>query len=88
MANTTKSDKEEFVDTEPIPTLEGDEEELEGKAIKIKQIFNKASIIINTKVGNNSYKLKMKSDKWNQHIYFINIIKSPKKRINNLIRSL
>ena len=62
MANTTKSDKEEFVDTEPIP-LEGDEEEVEGKTIKIKQIFNEASIIINTKVGNNSYKLKMKSDK-------------------------
>ena len=78
MANTTKSDKEEFVDTEPMPPLEGDEEEVEGKT-KIKQIFNEASIIINTKVGNNSYKLKMKSDKWNQHIYFINIIKSPKK---------
>ena len=77
MANTTKSDKEEFVDTEPMPPLEGDEEEVEGKT-KIKQIFNEASIIINTKVGNNSYKLKMKSDKWNQHIYFINIIKSPK----------
>ena len=87
MANTTKSDKEEFVDTEPMPPLEGDEEEVEGKT-KIKQIFNEASIIINTKVGNNSYKLKMKSDKWNQHIYFINIIKSPKKCINNLIRSL
>ena len=78
MADTTKSDKEEFVDTEPMPPLEGDEEEVEGKT-KIKQIFNEASIIINTKVGNNSYKLKMKSDKWNQHIYFINIIKSPKK---------
>ena len=77
MANATKSDKEEFVDTEPMPPLEGDEEEVEGKT-KIKQIFNEASIIINTKVGNNSYKLKMKSDKWNQHIYFINIIKSPK----------
>ena len=77
MADTTKSDKEEFVDTEPMPPLEGDEEEVEGKT-KIKQIFNEASIIINTKVGNNSYKLKMKSDKWNQHIYFINIIKSPK----------
>ena len=77
MANTTKSDKEEFVDTEPMPPLEGDEEEVEGKT-KIKQIFNEASIIINAKVGNNSYKLKMKSDKWNQHIYFINIIKSPK----------
>ena len=77
MANTTKSDKEEFVDTEPMPPLEGDEEEVEGKT-KIKQIFNEASVIINTKVGNNSYKLKMKSDKWNQHIYFINIIKSPK----------
>ena len=87
MANATKSDKEEFVDTEPMPPLEGDEEEVEGKT-KIKQIFNEASIIINTKVGNNSYKLKMKSDKWNQHIYFINIIKSPKKCINNLIRSL
>ena len=77
MANTTKSDKEEFVDTEPMPPLEGDEEEVEGKT-KIKQIFNEASIIINTEVENNSYKLKMKSDKWNQHIYFINIIKSPK----------
>ena len=62
MANTTKSDKEEFVDTEPMPPLEGDEEEVEGKT-KIKQILNEASIIINTKVGNNSYKLKMKSDK-------------------------
>ena len=51
MANTTKSDKEEFVDTEPMPPLEGDEEEVEGKT-KIKQIFNEASIIINTKVGN------------------------------------
>ena len=82
MANTTKSDKEEFVDTEPMPPLEGDEEEVEGKT-KIKQIFNEASIIINTKVGNNSCKLKMKSDKWNQHIYFINI-KKKKKNVSTI----
>ena len=48
MAGTTKSDKEKFVDIEPMSPLLGDEGEVkEGKRIKSKQTINQTSIIIN-----------------------------------------
>ena len=46
MAGTTKSDKEEFVDIEPMSPLQGDEEVKEEKRIKSKQTNNQTSIII------------------------------------------
>ena len=64
-----------------MPSQEADEEEVrEGKAIKIltpNKLLTRLSILLEQiKAGDNSYKLKMKSDKY--CIFCISILKSPK----------
>ena len=74
---TRESDKEE----PDMPSQEADEEEVrEGKAIKIltpNKLLTRLSILLEQiKAGDNSYKLKMTSDKY--CIFCISILKSPK----------
>ena len=64
-----------------MPSQEADEEEVrEGKVIKIltpNKLLTRLSILLEQiKAGDNSYKLKMKSDKY--CIFCISILKSPK----------
>ena len=64
-----------------MPSQEADEEEVrEGKAIKIltpNKLLTRLSILLEQiKAGDNSYKLKMKSDKY--CIFCISILKSPR----------
>ena len=61
---TKKSDKKESVNLSDMSPLEGDEKVKEGKGLKIltpnKLLTRLPALLAQIKVGNNSYKLKMK----------------------------
>ena len=75
------TDKKESEDLLPMPLLEGDEEVTEGRGSKFltpkKLITTLPTLLAQIKTGNNSYKLKMKSEKC--FLFCITIIKSLKK---------
>ena len=74
-------DSDEFIDIPDISPLQGDDEVKEGKGLTIltpnKLLTKPPTLLAQIKSGNNSYKLKMKSDKI--LYFFINIIKSLKR---------
>ena len=83
-------DSDEFIDIPDISPLEGDEEVKEGKGLTIltpsKLLTRSLTLLAQIKSGNNSHKLKMKSDKILYFLYQHN--KITKKVYNNLIKSL
>ena len=76
-------DFDEFIDLPNILPLEGEEEVKEGKGLKVltpNKLWTRFSILLaQIKAGNNSYKLKMKSNKY--CIFCISTIKSLKRFI-------
>ena len=77
-------DSDKFIDIPDMPPLEDGEEEVkEGKGLKIlttNKLLNRLRMLLaQIKAGNNSYKLKKKSDKY--CIFCISAIKSLKEFI-------
>ena len=91
LENEELTDKEESSDVPPISLLEGNEEEKEGKGLKIltpnKLLLTTHPIFLaEIKDGNNSYKLKNEIRQIVYRLYQDN--KITKKGSNSLIKSL